>query len=70
MAPALGDVHGLSDNEQRQVVLRRTTPYNSDALCDGCSEVGNAGIAVDGHEQVQFCEHGGTSTARRNLNQW
>jgi hypothetical protein len=66
MAPALGDVHGLGDKEQRQLVLRRTTPYNSDALCAGCSEVGDVGIAVDGHEQVQFCEYGGTSTAGRN----
>jgi hypothetical protein len=51
MAPALGDVHGLSDNEQRQVVLRRTMPYNrSNALRADCPEVGNAGVAVDGHE--------------------
>jgi hypothetical protein len=27
MAPALDTVHGLSDNEQRKVVLHRTTPY-------------------------------------------
>ena len=29
----------------------------SDALSAGCAQVGNAGEAVDGHEQVQFCEH-------------
>src|ERR1700761_5898222 len=28
--------------------------HGSDALCAGCSEVGNAWVAVDGHEEVQF----------------
>lgn len=41
----------------RQTKAPDSARARSNPLCAGCSEVGNAGEAVDGHEQVQFCEY-------------